>query len=62
MHTLIPDVKAREKDSCTLSNNTRICQAPFSDGLNGDCCLAFLSGFIELSEIERYHADKRNPE
>jgi hypothetical protein len=59
---MIPDVKAREEDSCTLSNNARICQAPLSDSLNGGRCLALPTGFIELGEVERYHADKRNPE
>jgi hypothetical protein len=59
---LIPDVKAREEDSCTLPDNTRTCQALLGDCFNGGCCFAFPSEFIELSEVERYHADKGDPE
>jgi hypothetical protein len=59
---LIPDVKAREEDSRTLPDNTRTGQALLGDCFDGDRCLAFPSDFIELSEVERYHADKRDPE
>lgn len=58
----LPDVKPREEDSCTLSDKTRTCQAPLRDRLNSGRCLAFTSDFIKLSKVERYHADKRNPE